>query len=315
MLPLLVALTASALLAPGLARAACGPGGYSYAGISTSQRVFGVSAALTSLAAPAVQNGHVAGWVGVGGPNEGPHGTTEWIQVGFSGFPGLKVGSLYYEVALPGSAPRYFEVLSNVHPGDRHRIAVLEVSHHRDMWRVWVDGHAVGHAYHLPGSHGAWRGVATAENWGGGSRACNSYAYRFDRLRVAASPGGSWHVASRVYRMQQGSNRLLMNAHASFVAHAGNLPPRRTIPKRHPRPSTATPARGGGGGSKTASTVQPPAPAAPAPDPAAPPVDPTATAPVDAATPPDTAAPVDAAPVDPSSGGGDGTGQPGPAGP
>jgi hypothetical protein len=323
-LPLLCALAASVLVAPGLARAACGSTGYSYAGVATSQRVYGVAAALTSLAAPAVQNGHVAGWVGVGGPNEGPHGTSEWIQVGFSGFPGLTVGSLYYEVALPGQAPRYYEVLSNVHPGDRHRIAVLEVAHHRDMWRVWVDGRRVGHAYRLPGSHGRWQGVATAENWGGGAHACNRYAYRFDRFRVAGSPGGSWHVASRVYRMQQGSNRLLMNAHTSFVAHAGTLP-RRTVPKHRPRPAATTPARGGNG-AKTASSVEKtptavaPTPAPAPADPAAPPADPNATAaPVDAATPPDaTTAPSDGTAVGPSGTGGDNAppdGQPGLAGP
>lgn len=211
----------AALLAvsPALARA-CGSSGYSYAGVSTPQRVFGVSAALTSLTAPAVESGHVAGWVGVGGPSEGPHGSTEWIQVGFSGFPGLSVGSLYYEVALPGAAPKYVEVLSNVGAGDRHRVAVLEVAGRRDVWRVWVDGRPVGGPYRLPGSHGAWHGVATGESWGGGVRACNSYAYRFDDLRVASSPGGSWQAVGPVDRMQNGSNRLLMSARTSFVARA-----------------------------------------------------------------------------------------------
>jgi hypothetical protein len=280
------------LAAPALAQA-CGSSGYTYAGVATPDRVYGVSAALTSLAAPTVQNGHVAGWVGVGGPNEGPHGTTEWIQVGFSGFPGLAVGSLYYEVALPGAAPRYIEVLSNVHAGDRHRVAVLEVAHHRDTWRVWVDGHAVGRPYRLPGSHGAWRGVATAESWGGGVRSCNRYAYRFDHVKTAAAPGGSWHSVAHVYRMQQGSNRLLMNARSSFVAHAGSLP-RRTVPKHRPRPA-ATSSRTSSKSDSAKVATAAPAPAAPATDPAAPPADPTATTTVDAATAPNSSTPADPA--------------------
>src|SRR5258708_22225275 len=97
----------------------------------------GVRAKLRYLAAPAVQNGHVAGWVGVGGRGLGPNGSDEWIQVGYSGFPGLRVGSLYYEVALPGSSPRYFEVSSNIHQGSKHRVAVLEVGNKHGWWRGW----------------------------------------------------------------------------------------------------------------------------------------------------------------------------------
>jgi hypothetical protein len=204
------AVIVAALAAPAVA-GACGSG-YSYAGVTTADRVFGVSAGLTSLAAPAVQSGHVAGWVGVGVPDE-------WIQVGFSGFPGLTVGSLYYEVALPGVAPRYFEVLSNVQTGERHRVAVLETGHRRDSWRVWVDGAAVGPVYRLPESHGAWRGVATGENWGGGVRSCNHYAYRFDGVKVASAPGGSWRSLGDVSRTQP--TRLLMNAQSTgFVVSA-----------------------------------------------------------------------------------------------
>jgi hypothetical protein len=278
-------LAAGLVFAAAPAAHACGSSGYSYAGISSRDKVSGVSASLTSLAAPAVQNGHVAGWVGVGGPGLGPHGSSEWIQVGFSGFPGLRVGSLYYEVALPGKSPRYVEVSSNIHQGSKHRVAVLEVGHRHGWWRVWVDGKAVSRPYRLPGSHGAWRAIATAENWGGGMRACNLFSYRFDRVNVARHAGGTWNRLQSVYRIQGGDNRLLLSSSSSFTARTSTLPqpeePRQaTSAKSSPAPK-ATPAP---------APVPAPAPtvdAAPAP---ATPADPAATTAVDAAptrTPPD----------------------------
>jgi hypothetical protein len=217
--------TAVSALALGAAPAAnaCGTSGYSYAGVTSHSRVHGVGAAITALASPSVQNGHVAGWVGVGGPGLGPHGSSEWIQIGYSGFPGLTLGSLYYEIALPGRQPTYHEVLSAVAAGTTHRLAVLEVARHPNWWRVWVDGHAVGKRVKLPGSHGAWRGVATAESWGGGMRACNKYAYRFHRVVVAGHAGGSWHLMNAAYRMHQGDNHLVGNS-SSFVARTTTLP-------------------------------------------------------------------------------------------
>ncbi|MFL5963929.1 MAG: hypothetical protein ACJ757_13665 [Gaiellaceae bacterium] len=241
--PVLASLAAGLVFAAAPAAHACGSSGYSYAGISSRETVSGVSASLTSLAAPAVQNGHVAGWVGVGGPALGPNGSSEWIQVGYSGFPGLRVGSLYYEVALPGSSPRYYEVSSNVHQGAKHRVAVLEVAHRHGWWRVWVDGRAVSRAYRLPESHGAWRGIATAENWGGGTRACNRYSYRFDRISVARRAGGTWSRLSAVYRIQGGDNRLLLSSSSSFVARTATLPrpeePRVAATATAPAPETA----------------------------------------------------------------------------
>jgi hypothetical protein len=203
---------------------ACGSAGYSYAGVSSRTTVSGVSADLTSLAAPAVQNGHVAGWVGVGGPGLGPHGSTEWIQVGYAGFPGRSLGSLYYEVALPGHTARFHEVSTAIQPREHHRVAVLEVAHHTNWWQVWVDGKPVSRAYHLPGSHGAWRAVATAENWGGGTDACNLYSYRFDHIAVAERPGGSWTALTAVDTMRQGDNRFLAASPSSFVARTTTRP-------------------------------------------------------------------------------------------
>jgi hypothetical protein len=283
----LASLAAGLIFAAAPAAHACGSSGYSYAGISSRDKVSGVSVSLTSLAAPAVQNGHVAGWVGVGGPGLGPHGSSEWIQVGYSGFPGLRVGSLYYEVALPGSNPKYVEVSSNIHQGSKHRVAVLEVGSRHGWWRIWVDGKAVSRAYHLPGSHGAWRAIATAENWGGGMHACNLYSYRFDRVIVAHHAGGTWNRLKSVYRIQGGDNRLLLSSSSSFTARTSTLPrpeePRAAAAAKSspaPAPVPATPPA-------PAPTPTPTVDAAPAP---ATPTDPATTTAVDAAparTPPD----------------------------
>jgi hypothetical protein len=275
---------------------ACGTAGYSYAGISSRTTVYGVGATITALSAPAVQNGHVAGWVGVGGPGLGPHGSSEWIQVGYSGFPGLHVGSLYYEVATPGAAPRYHEISSSINIGSKHRLAVLEVGRHHNYWRVWVDGHAASPAFHLPGSHGAWKGIATAENWGGGMRACNEYSYRFDRVRVTHGAGGAWNRVAGVYPIRKGNNRLLLSASGSFTARTPHVALAPVVTKR---PSPKTPVAD----ARTAAAASQPAPA-PTATPVTPPADPAAAATpaVDAAPAPAAPAPVDPAPapVDPN---------------
>jgi hypothetical protein len=282
---LLAPLAAGLVLAAAPAAHACGSSGYTYAGISSRDKVSGAGATLTALAAPAVQNGHVAGWVGVGGPGRGPHGSSEWIQVGYSGFPGLSLGSLYYEVALPGASPKYFEVSSSIHAGSKHRVAVLEMGKRHGWWRVWVDGRVVSRAYRLPGSHRAWPAIATAESWGGGTRSCNLYAYRFDRVAVARQAGGTWNRLNAVYRIQGGDNRLLLSSSSSFVARTTSLP-------RPEQPRTA------------AAAQKPAAPPAPAPAAAAPPA--PAVADVAAATPAappaetPTADPAPATPPDPA---------------
>jgi hypothetical protein len=224
---------------------ACGSAGYTYAGISSRAAVAGVSTKLTALAAPSVQNGHVAAWIGVGGPGQGPHGSSEWIQVGYAGFPGLPLSSLYYEVTLPGHAPTFHEVSTHIHPGESHLLAVREVAPHAGWWQVLVDGKPVSAAYHLPGSHGTWRAIATAENWGGGLKACNLYSYRFNHIELAHIPGGPWKLIDAVYTMHEGDNRFQPVSANTFTARTTTLPPA-------PRPAATVAASG---------------PAAPAPGP------------------------------------------------
>ena len=78
----------------------CGPRGYAYAGLQGSGGVYGVSATLDAAARPVVQGGHVAAWVGVGAPGEGPRGSNEWLQIGLNTIAGND-SKLYYEIAEP----------------------------------------------------------------------------------------------------------------------------------------------------------------------------------------------------------------------
>ena len=194
----------------------CGDRAYTYAGYAASGRAHGASAVLTALTAPAVANGHVAAWVGVGGPRQGPNGADEWLQVGISGF--ADHSAVYYELTQPGAAPRYVEVLPSVAPGESHRVTVLEIRHRPNWWRVFVDHRSVTDPIHLPASHGRWHPIATAESWNGGAASCNSFAYRFGRVRSATAAGGGWKRFSAGYRFQDRGFRVIRVARASFIA-------------------------------------------------------------------------------------------------
>ncbi|HEX6131381.1 MAG TPA: hypothetical protein VF044_06590, partial [Actinomycetota bacterium] len=75
---------------------------------------------------------------------------------------------------------------------------------------------------HLPGSSRAWQPIATAESRNDGAPACNSFAFRFDRLTVATGLGGRWKGFRRgsVFRdvgfsvSQPRAATLLARAHA-----------------------------------------------------------------------------------------------------
>jgi hypothetical protein len=227
------ALAAAVSLTYAAPAGACGGKPYAYAGVSATTRAFGVSAALTALAPPHVGNGHVAAWVGVGGRGLGPNGSDEWIQVGLSGFAGGST-SVYYEVARPGRVPVYTEVEANLRPGEARALGVLEVRGRRDWWRVWVDGGPVGRPIHLPGSHGSWTPMATGESWTTGGSRCNGYQYRFDGVRVARAPGGSWEEIGDHYTFSDAGYRLVHRSTATFVATsaAGSRPRRELVSVR-----------------------------------------------------------------------------------
>jgi hypothetical protein len=259
---------------------ACGSAGYAYAGVASASRSHGVGARVTAIGAPIVKSGHVAGWVGVGGPRQGPHGTDEWIQVGFSGFQGSVLSSLYYEVTRSGAQPRYVEVERGLQPGASRRVAVLEMAKRPNWWRVWVNGRPASAPILLPGSHGVWRAIATAESWGAGSSACNGFGYRFDRIVVAQHAGGSWRALASSLPILSGGFRVLRPAASSLVAISGRLvrPTLRPVlsaTNSKPKPAPATP---------TAAPTPAPAPApTPSADPQVSPADdPRAPAPDEA---------------------------------
>jgi len=218
------AIAAAAALGAAPAALACSSSGYTYAGLASASATHGVGARLTAIGGARVANGHVAGWVGVGGPGEGPNGKDEWIQVGLSGFEGSPNSDLYYEVTRAGSAPQYFEVEHDLAPGTTRRLAVLEVAGQPNEWRVWVDGKPVSEPIDLPGSHGAWRGIATAESWTTSkSLACNGFGYRFDDIQIAEQAGGAWRTLSNALPIRTGVNKLLRPSAASFEATSGTV--------------------------------------------------------------------------------------------
>jgi hypothetical protein len=213
-----IAVTTSAAPATGQ-NAPCGDG-YTYAGRLSATRAHGVRATLTALAPPEVAAGHVAAWVGVGGVGEGPNGSDSWIQIGLSAFPGSE-SRLYYEVTRPGVPPTYHEVDPSVRIGERFRVAVLEMGKRPNHWRVWVNGEPVSAPVHLPGSSGRWRPIATAESWAGTGSACNSFSYRFERVRVSAAAGGSWRSFVEGHRFLDTGYRLVDRGSSTFVATTG----------------------------------------------------------------------------------------------
>ncbi len=176
--------------------------GYSYDGVQSPDRAYGVSATLTLGARSVVSNGHVAAWIGVGGAGLGPGGSDEWLQAGIAhDAGGLDV--LYYEYKQPGDSQATYVSLFNVSPGESHSIVVYERAGQRDSWRVMVDGAKVSDPIALPDSHGRFQPVATAENWDGGvAGSCNAYAFDFSNLAVRSQYAGTWQAfdLSRVLR-------------------------------------------------------------------------------------------------------------------
>jgi hypothetical protein len=191
--------------------------GYSYAGLYGPSTATGVAATLTMLREPSVSSGHVAGWVGVGGPGLGPHGEDEWLQVGLASFPGSTEGHLYYELTLPGRKPRYTELASAIEPGERQRVALLELPFAHNTWVVLSSAGVTG-PFYLPHSHHAWEPVATAESYSDGA-ACNDYAYRFEGVQPARE-NGSWRAFRHSRGLEAPGLRLSRHGASTFSASA-----------------------------------------------------------------------------------------------
>ncbi|GIU95302.1 MAG: hypothetical protein KatS3mg012_1759 [Gaiellaceae bacterium] len=181
--------------------------GYSYAGHQATYKGHGVRATITAQTAPRVKAGHVAGWVGVGGPGQGPNGEDVWLQAGIASVNGVAPFS-YVEITRPGRDPEFMLVEEGLAPGRPHRFAVLEMGRRPGWWRVWVDGQAVTEPVHLPGSSGRWAPIATAESYAESPSLCNSFSFRFEGVAVSYGGGGSWRPFVSGYRFLDGGNDL-----------------------------------------------------------------------------------------------------------
>jgi hypothetical protein len=205
--------------------AACGVASYAYAGVQANSRANGVSATLDTTSAPSVIDGHVGGWIGVGGTDAGPGGAAEWLQTGLAAFAADHTSHMYYEVTVPGASPKYVELDSNVQAGVTHKFAVLEMANQKESWRVWVDGKPVSPPIHLPGSDNKWYPQAVAENWNGGTGACNTYSYRFSDVSLALRSGGVWRPLKSSYVFQDAGYHVvpISNTPRSFLAASLSL--------------------------------------------------------------------------------------------
>ena len=201
-----------------------GNGGYTYAGYQGTYRGHGVRATITPTRTPGVAAGHVAGWVGVGGPGQGASGEDAWIQVGVASLHGLEP-FVYGEITRGGRDPQFIPLENGVTVGESRRVAVLEMSRQPGWWRIWVNGKPVTKPVHLPGSSGRWAPIATAESWNGGQAACNSFSFRFERVSVSYGGGGSWRPFVSGHRfLDRGYGlRSLAAAPAATGAYARQL--------------------------------------------------------------------------------------------
>ena len=199
-------------------RTACIGRDYSYAGLESADKAYGVSGTLVLTAAPSVRKGHVAAWIGLGGMEAGPGDVPEWLQAGLVAFDDHAPSQLYYElVDFPNAS--YHEVAAEVRSGESHRLAVLEMYGRESWWRVWVDGRPVSPPIHLPSSHGAWKAQAVAENGNDGSGNCNGFSYEFSDLATAGASGGAWRPFRTGYLFQDPGYRVLRGATPTlFVA-------------------------------------------------------------------------------------------------
>jgi hypothetical protein len=181
--------------------------GYTYAGHQSTTAGHGVRATITPTRALNVTAGHVAGWVGVGGPGQGVNGEDAWLQVGIASVEETQP-FVYAEIARDGRQPQFMLLQEGLRIGESHRLALLEMSGRPGWWQVWVDGNPKMKPLRIEGSSGRWAPIATAESWDGGRGACNRFAFRFERVSVSYGSGGSWRPFVPGYQFLDGGNQL-----------------------------------------------------------------------------------------------------------
>jgi hypothetical protein len=207
------------LLAFGAARSLGATPGYSYAGISSKGEVDGAAATITVTRAASVQAGHVAAWLGIGGPSAGPGGIDEWIQVGLADIAGASGVRLYYE-AKRGEYYRYGELPASVAVGSPHRLQLLESASRHDWWQASVDGTPVGPSVFLPGSGNAWPAQVVTENWPSHTTTCNAFSFEFTRIAVRSSHASTLTPIAGPLPFTQGDLRLSRTGTSFRVQHS-----------------------------------------------------------------------------------------------
>jgi hypothetical protein len=207
---------------------ACGTGGYSYAGLAASSPAFGIGATVTPLSSFGILSGHVAGWVGVGGPRQGPNGSDEWLQVGSGGFPELTGNDIYYELALPNRTPVYHQIAANLPSGKPARFAVLEMHNRPNVWRVSLNGPR------LRPDHAAWQPrplVADGDRrgWDGGTgAAATTFSIASIASRSRHAPGGWLGSPAAIRSAACHASRARNNQAGSFLARKAISPSARS---------------------------------------------------------------------------------------
>jgi hypothetical protein len=194
--------------------ASCTPHPYAYAGLYSNRPAQGIQAVVTALAPAQVSDGHVAGWIGVGGTHVGPGGQAEWLQTGVNTMVGGD-SELYVEITQPGRPIRYVTVASGIAPGTAYRLAVSQLPKKPGWWQVLVNGKPAIAPVQLPGSS-RFQPMAMSESWNGGTPGCNGFEYRFNHLRILNS--GSWHAMTDASALTDLGYKIISRTSDGFTA-------------------------------------------------------------------------------------------------
>jgi hypothetical protein len=199
--------------------ASCTSATYAYAGLFSDRAGTGIEATVTMLAHAVVTQGHVAGWIGVGGLNLGQKGKTEWLQAGVATTADGKT-AIYAETVQVGVIPDYQTLVSNVVPGRPYHLAVRTVPNRPEVWQVWLNGRPVTAPVKLPGST-HFEPMAMSESWNGGPPpTCNGFAYRFAQLKIA-SKSGVWSALTHTTLLANKGYKISHRTADGFVARSG----------------------------------------------------------------------------------------------
>jgi hypothetical protein len=192
----------------------CSQKPHCYAGLSSNRPALGIEAVITPLAQAPVQNGFVAGWIGVGGPDDGPNGQAEWLQTGVNTMAG-SASELYAEITRPRLAPEYLTLASGIIPGSSYKLTVKQLPGKPNTWQVLVNGTPATDPIYLPESN-HFQPMAMSESWNAGDSACNSFDYHFSNVRIEHD--GSWHALTDASVLADHDYKVTNRTDAGFTA-------------------------------------------------------------------------------------------------